>query len=790
MKRLNKKLVTIMLAGACVASLGAASVGLKAVAEDTATTLTTYSYSDIFAANNKASVGIDADANALSFTLDDNSDTDTAKQYVYYKNDLAYRWFSAKGQEEHLHLTFAFKDFNFNTVTFEFEVASSVANEEDKAYNAIEFKVTDGKLSAAVIKEDTKEEDKAFTTLNVNAGDDIVVGFQRSANDFDALEVILNGDTSIGEFTHVGANFAEYTTSQYPLKVKADTETDKKTVVLMKEINGQRFYGENIQDSKIVDDTAPVFILNQELYGLQFGTQYSLTNAFEVIDVAPSTYSVSAKGKFYQYDPTAEELSYTDLSSTVYYQATNFEKEDGTVTSVYQEEGREYISITYTLTESKGSNSATIDLSWYVDASALAVPVTDGATKTSVDYIIIDSNEEGAYYNYLANDDENKETIVTDQDALDKQVEYYQERLVEAAKGVRVGENITIPHLDWLIGDNGGYRNLLFTISYKTASSSAKTASSQSWSSLKLSISEEEVYEFKVFATDKANNPMQYYNNDGEFVDVTSSNIWNIDAIPSFSFEIADSKIEIKDSTSASDRKAEKNIDETYTLSGLKVLGAANSVSDFALYRLNVEGLGISESDLISITYASIRDKAETSIANGEVGKNEKFKNYFELYVDIYAELLAEKVGDVTKEEVKNAFYRIEEYNSAITEDDDEWELYNKYNWSSSSKSFETVEQGTYMIIGDYYEEQIRSQRAVGYKVILVEAKGDSVKGDSLVMTWIKNNKVSVILFGVAGLMLIAIIVLLFVKPSNETLEDVDVKAAKAKEKKNKKKNK
>ena len=70
----------------------------------------------------------------------------------------------------------------------------------------------------------------------------------------------------------------------------------------------------------------------------------------------------------------------------------------------------------------------------------------------------------------------------------------------------------------------------------------------------------------------------------------------------------------------------------------------------------------------------------------------------------------------------------------------------------------------------------------MGYKVISVESKADVIKGQT---DWLKNNITSVILFSIAGVMLIAIIVLLLVKPSDETLKDVD---AKVKEKKKNKK--
>ena len=132
-------------------------------------------------------------------------------------------------------------------------------------------------------------------------------------------------------------------------------------------------------------------------------------------------------------------------------------------------------------------------------------------------------------------------------------------------------------------------------------------------------------------------------------------------------------------------------------------------------------------------------------------------------------------------------FSEIKEYDDRITEENakDEWEAYNKYNWSVSSQSFTAAEEGIYVIIADYWEEELPVQRATAYKIVVVDSKIDSIKGTTL--SWVKNNLVSVILFGVAGLMLIAIIVLLLIKPSDETMEDIDEKAAKKAEKEAKK---
>ena len=122
---------------------------------------------------------------------------------------------------------------------------------------------------------------------------------------------------------------------------------------------------------------------------------------------------------------------------------------------------------------------------------------------------------------------------------------------------------------------------------------------------------------------------------------------------------------------------------------------------------------------------------------------------------------------------IKKCFIVINEYDERITQENApaEWEAYNKYKWSSKSQSFYTAEEGTYLIVADYEEKETPAVRIMGYKVISVESKADVIKGQT---DWLKNNITSVILFSIAAVMLVLIVILLLIKPSDETLEDVD----------------
>lgn len=815
MKKQNKKLLTLMLAGLCAVSLSASVASATANADEATSTAkaSTYAISSVFSGSGTASAkGAEgAEFKTVAFTLGHDQD-------VAMKRDLAFKWYEAKGEAKYLTVKFAFEALNFKSVTFQVESASSIATKNKKTTNSVKFTVKDGKVYAAVVHgagDEAKEGDPVET--DITAGSEVTLALAKGT-EFDSFAVNVN-EKAVGEFINVGANYSDY---DFVIKAKTkedkkaetnaentETEVEEKAVILLNEINGQRF--DNVKDDKITDTAAPVLVVNEDVNGFQIGTAFALS--YEKLDVLQTT-SLSETKQYYQYNPADTEVKYnTSLTTSTYFMDTVYyekkgegdaveysktEKEGFTANSVMAKEGREYVSIQIVLGDDTFSKDAgknkTYDLSWYATPNTpeREVVVSKKFGEVETEYIVIDDNDEGATYSYITLDKTNAKNVL-DEGAMQTQVGIYQGLLKEAAKDTFAGSNsdLIIPAVDWLLDDNGGYRSLKFTISYKTPStSSPKTASSLSYNSLEIPTTEEGLYEFKIFATDKAGNTMKYYL-DGKLVDVTTSNVWDIEAIPSFTFEIANKGIMVEEASSASQRKAEKILNETYTLSGLTVKGATNQQSSYALYRLDTtdyKGAAITQTHLTSIKYEDIRSEALKRLE--QVGKEDADGNvaiatYFDLYLDIYAEKLATACGG-EKAAVKTCFKEIKAFNSAITENDPEWEAYNKYNWNPSSKSFKTVEEGEYLILADFWEKELPMQRASAYKVVIVETEEDVAKGESKVLAWIRNNKVSVILFGVAAVMLILIIVLLLVKPSEETLEDVDKEAEKKKDKKDK----
>ena len=801
MKKTTKKLMIPVLASI----LGVATVGAVTFSAPVSVSAdeVTYSLTDVFAASENAKVTAkklqDSDEKETTvFTLANGTS-------AWIKRDLALKWFERKAisatddNASYFTVKFAFDELNFNSVEFVMESEASVATEEDKAVNSVKF-VKDGDKYYALVLNEGEESVKQEVTLAAKTEYTLALADGEEADEFKVLfngAVITNdvaeadGTYKQGAFKNVGAYYSDYTYEEmYPLTIKAETAGGANASVFLTEINNQQFDELKKSDTAentylVVDNAAPILVVNEDLNGFQLGTQFSLS--YERIDVLQGSLS-SPTMEYYQWNPADDEAKYLTLNTPKYFMDTTYytngadesktEKEGYTATSVYAEEGQEYVAIRFTLKDN-AANSKEYDLAWYTSYETLA-------DKDGKDYIIVGRSEQGATYSHITADEATKTNIVDDA-KLNAKIANFETALNKAAEDIYAGSNsyIKFPSFAWLMEDDNGYRNLKFTISYKKPSStSASTSSSLSPSSLKLAAAEEGEYEFKIFATDKAGNAMKYYL-DGELVSVSASNIWDIEEIPSFTYKIKNQGLKVEDSTKASDRKASKILDQTYTLSGVTVVGSTNEKSQFALYRVDLDKYN----NTVSSASAKISTSMLTSIKYEDIQKEVKGKlltvtdgNYFELYVSAYAGILADKVGaDVAK--VKACFTEIQEYNSRITEEDAEWEAYNKYKWQPSSKSFVTAEEGEYLILCDYWEEELPMQRAVAYKHISVASESDVIKGET---EWLKNNIVSVVLFAIAAVMLILIVILLLVNPSDETLEDLDEKEEKD-EKENKK---
>lgn len=788
-KKITK--LTFALAVAVVSTaLGGALFTQPVLADEP--TPQTYALTDVFSATN-AEIGGEGEGTArvTAFTLKNGGS-------VTMKRSLALKWHEQKGTASYFSTTFAFKTLDFKSVTFSMDTPSAWATKDEKATNKIVFAKTASGITVAI----NDGEAQAFPLV---AGTAVTLSLEEDTTTDGAFAVRLKNATDttagkvVGKFTNIGANYAEYVANEsYPFTVKAEavdgaTGDAENTVVYLHDVNGQTF--KNIsQDDKVTDDTAPVLVVNEDINGFLLGTAFSLD--YKVIDVLKSK-TETPKLEYYQYNPaiasTSEEYEKAKpLTTSVYFMDTVYYKDasgnvvdetaEGAIpTTVFKEEGKEFVSISVKAND--GTNEKKYDLAWYAGTTE---------KKGDLEYIPVDKNTAGATYKFIQADANAKKNVVVDVANYEGAKAEFEKSLASVAKEVYAGGNsyIYLPSFKWLIGDNNGYRNLRFTISYKTPTSdNASSSSNLAYNGLKLSIASEGKYEFKVFANDKAGNTMQYYL-DEELVPVTTSNVWDIEEIPSFTFEVGNKGLKVENDTQ-SERKDKEILDKTYKMNAITVTGASDLKEDYKLYKVVFENYNATAEDgkllspavLAGVTYQDLAKKVDYTQVNDK-------KDYFELYLNAYATILAQHLGltadEETVQKIRSCFVEIQEYDSRITQENapQQWNDYNKYKWSSTSRSFETVEEGTFVIMADFWEGLLASsQRVTAYKVVTVESSADVIEGEN---DWLKNNVVSVILFAIAGVMVVLIIILLLIKPSDETLEDVDAQVAKEKKKKNK----
>lgn len=766
MKKNNKKLMTLLLAGVlCGTVAGVANIEGKVTASADAGE---YTLTQIFAADNGAEL---KDDTATQFVF--SGDTSA----VRYKNDLAFAWYEGKGDAKYLNFEFAFADFNFSQYTFAVESKSAWSTEYEKVTNTIHFVNNEGVISAYVLNdgEEFKAEGEDKTevhALTVASEETVKVSLSKQVDEFgnevDGAFTVTVKDTVIGAFENVGSNWSEYEYDteykdrMFPLVIGAKVEEEKQSTLKFESLNGQSFA---LTNGKVVDNAAPVLVVDDELNGFELGDSFSLN--YSKIDVLETELPTETK-EYYQFNPTDAKPGYgqkiSGTGSSLYFMDTVYKKGDKD-TTVYREYGSEFVSILITLSDSKHNTDETkkvYDLSWYANADAVATHEQgEGEEKVATDFIKIYVSETGATYKlFEVKDGANKK--VSNYDA---QVNAYQKRLSEAATGKFIDEDVNFPSMEWLFDDDNGYRNLKFTICYRTPSStSAKSTSGISYNKLKLTVTEEGLYEFKVFAIDLAGNKMQCYNEEGKLVDVDTTTVWEIEEIPSFTFEIQNQGIKVKELSSSSSRKVSKSLDDKYTLSDLTVVGAKSKASEYKLYKLaNLSDYAI----YTKVTFADLKAAADELIKNADKTKEID-------YAAIYLQAYASKTGL----EISN-FQEIAPMNKLIDKTDKEWDTTdNKYEFDEKTGSFVAAEEGGYLILANYWNTELPTQRAVGYKIITVGSEGDTVEGDD---EWFENNLVSIILFSVAGLLLIILIILFFIKPSNETLADVDKKVKKEK---------
>lgn len=716
MKKYKFRLITLI--AAFLLFLGAAIGGgislIRAKAED-------YTPASIFSVgSNGGAVGASEETNGESYVQFSFADNDDA---VHFRRDLALKWYESKGEVRYFNTEFSFPEVNFTTFTLSFESAQESVSKDGTTKNAIVFKAEGDKMTAACKYAD--EELGTGVEVDVSAG--VKLSFANDVNgDFD----VKVGETVIGKAKNIGGYFMEYfstasSTPRVPMTFQTELQEGKsEQLVYMKSLNGQSFL---LTDGKVVDNAAPALVVNEKINSFPLGYRFSLS--YEVVDVCDESVSVTREYAVYKAPADGEEkkdVSYETLSTSTYFMPqSEGSKEEAVSVRFKLDDGR-------TLTG--GDDEQNAYLSWYVDPNLIK-------TYDDVDYIPVKRDSEGPSYVCI--------TSVSETSALDETNEAYlayAEAVKEASKGLNAGTGayFYLPSLRGLIvDDNTDYSGMKFSVYYKTQfSSSSNSETSLNYNALKFSVKDEAEYSFRVIATDKLGNQMQVYD-EGRLVTVNSTNVWELDCIPQFTFSAKTTGVTIEE-------PGEQSLgyrDSTYTVSSFKIVAIEGYDVEYSLYYFNQDKYG-EKNNGATPTYSDMVKSAQS----------------YEEYLD-----------------------EIRPYDTSVEEGDPAWDnTDNDYEWNASARTFRPQKSGFYFVKASvtdkvYWNEGTKT----AYQVIEVRNPIDSYAGETY---WLQNNIVAVVLFGISAVLLIAIIVLFIVKPSDKKVEEVDLGKLKGKkDKKNKK---
>lgn len=731
-----------------------------------------YEPSAVFAAGVGGEVGASEGTPAyIEFSLSDEGT-------VQYRRDLALKWFEADsantsaavanpGKAVYFGMRFSFPAVNFEVLSIEFQSDEENISKDAQSVNTLIFsKNEDGSLTVRVKNAAQQELENDSTELasGTVAADAVTKDFTLTfaeASDADAAAgdykiVLTAGDAQVLEskFTNIGGNYLEYrssaaTTPNTPISFKAELpEGAEAQTVLMKELNGQSF---ELEEGKVKDDTAPVLVLNEGVYGFTLGKRFGL--AYEAIDVCDDSVSVSRYYYMAKQDENGEYLAPSDPEDSNSDEKSDYET---LTTSTYfmpvTENEKECVSIYFDLNDGRSRENderraERVYLTWYV-ASDEAI-----LTENDYDFILVDRNEEGPAYTGLTADEASGTNLTDDGsgDTYSAAVEKFKKDLTEAAENTSAGTGayLYFPSLRELIySDRADYRNLQFTICYyqetQGEGESAKTESGLDYNELRIEVDEEGTYRIRILATDASSNAMKYYDEDGELVDVTSSNVWDIKGIPEFTVEIAYTGASIEEPGSQDHGYR----DSTYSVEDFEVIALSGYIKDYTLYYFD-----------------------QARLAEGQ-----KMPSYDDCVEN------AKAYADPENGTYKGALTKINEYNDEITEDDENWDdTDNAYHWDPDSElSFVPQKSGIYFVQLVVTDPNRPGTTATEYMAIEVRNPVDTIPGQS---QWLKNNVTSVVLFSISAVLAIVIVVLFVVKPSDKKVKEVDIEKLKGRPK-------
>ncbi len=737
---MNKQKVSILALivafALCMAAMCAAlMVSLNAGAE------ANVSSSSVFTTSGGASKKDGSEGEYLTYEL---SGSDSQ---VTLRKNLALKWYTFAdeenktvgdaGQAKYFSLTLAFADAQFDSFTVALETTQMSMSKDGKTTNELVFTPEGDALKVTVNGKDSG--------VTVAKASDVTISLSEKAGEEglgDFAVSVKSGDAAAqeaGTFTNIGMNYAKYAsatadTPVTPLTFKAETE--EAVSFSIKELNGQSFVL-NASD-QITDNAAPVLVINSDIKQYAMGSEVSFD--YVAIDVCSSSNTTTryylAEG-FPVKDEDESEITaefedgdlvgYNDLASDKWFEESDF--------GGNAQGGK--VSIAYKLTDGN-SNSAYYFIEWY----------KSDKTEPLIEIVHPDAIDAKPVMEFVGYSD-NGSGIVLDTETYKQNVTDFAAAVEAASKkageSIQVGEGAYyyIPSLKAYVKDSScGYTDMSFTVYYRSTSSDTQTVTGD-YDELRIPVNKEGSYQFRVVVTNKSGNAMTgVFGDEGNYreADISSSNVWDAKNLVTFGFTVTYNGAFIEEP----EDEETGYVDATYSISDFEIVALSGYKTEYKLYRF----------------------EANSGVT---VNSSEELKN-------------AEKAGTVDE---LGKWVEINVYDETLAEDDDAND--NAYEWNpTSSLSFVPQEKGYYKVTVEVDDQTGKTQNEDGslpsaFKIISVSAEADVIPGATY---WLQNNILSVVFLGIGVLCLIAIVVLLVIKPKDAAaLEAEKARKAELKEK-------
>ncbi len=747
---------------------------------------------------------------------------------------------SGEHSEARFSMEIGFAEANFQRYVVKFQSQQNVLTEEGITENYLVFtpSSTAGKLDLSVVQK--LEEDTTLTsvaTCDLNSHITISFGEYNDGN----YPIFVNGEDTGAAFVNVYKAYSTYVSSgdnavtplMFSAEFAKDASADAQAEMILYEINGQSFElktqakdadgnpkkdgDKTLYETKVLDNAAPVMCFTSTPSYLEYGK--SIGFSYKVIDVL----GTSTRATAYYYVLTGEQYAANDFEydKTDYPDKAEVEekwtnpfievssgssiriiRDDNTFVPSDMLDSGVYglVKIYYEISDRSGSSSKTdtVFVDWYAKQSAL-VNVYGENLKNEEDksstFIKLIDEKQGLTYaqesNLTATEAAEGEDPVLNayKASVEKFREAYQLKIDEAIAalededGNKVGKlyagtdsKFYLPSFQSLKDKDGNavdfdiaslddYKNsgdYTYSIYYKAKTSGSATSLASN--KLAISLAEADVtYRFTIYVTDSFGNPMRYptKNDAGEIVwnEISKDEIWNEEnaqLLPFFDFEVS-----YKEATAEEPKDMSiAYVDTSYSGISFKIKGVANTYkTEYNLYVFDRNAM------------------------NKELGVNLPYEVFLKNIEKLFNNDLADIAEFTDKNVNTRKYFTTVKPVSNLLETDENYEMCKDLNWNSTSVTFTPRSIDDFYVVRLTLTDNNSKTQLNKYTAVAASVKANPLKGES---DWLENNKVSIILLSVAGVCLIAIVVLFVVKPKDKG--DIDEVYSEVNDKKSKKK--